>query len=366
MGGKSIGSERASRTGDPTIPPMLVILSPKCTEAQRRRVLDEMRRAGCEPREIVGHHRTVIAGLGDPEKLRDVPLEVYPGVAQVIRVTKPYTMVGREFRADPTVVRVGEARIGGPGRFALIAGPCAVESYDTLLETAKAVKAAGAGILRGGAYKPRTSPYQFRGLGLEGLRMLREASRAVGLPTVSEVMDPRHVEACVSNVDMLQIGTRNMSNFDLLIEVGKSGHPVLLKRGRDATVEEWLLAAEYVLTQGNMNVVLCERGVRGFDPATRNLLDLTAVAVVRARSHLPVIVDPSHGTGVAAYVAPMARAACAAGADGVMVEVHVRPEEALCDAAQALTPEAFADLSADLRTLYAALHPAPVASPPKA
>ena len=179
-------------------------------------------------------------------------------------------------------------------------------------------------------------------------------------------MDPRHVEACVSNVDMLQIGTRNMSNFDLLIEVGKSGHPVLLKRGRDATVEEWLLAAEYVLTQGNMNVVLCERGVRGFDPATRNLLDLAAVAVVRARSHLPVIVDPSHGTGVSAYVAPMARAACAAGADGVMVEVHVRPEEALCDAAQALTPEAFADLAGDLRTLYAALHPAPVAAPPKA
>ncbi len=343
---------------------MLVILSPKCTEAQRRRVLDEMRKAGCEPREIAGRQRTVVAALGDPEKLRDVPLEVYPGVAQVVRVTKPYTLVGKEFRADPTVVRVGDARIGGPGRFALIAGPCAVESYDTLLETARAVKAAGAGILRGGAYKPRTSPYAFRGLGLEGLRMLREASRAVGIPTVSEVMDPRHVEACVSNVDMLQIGTRNMSNFDLLIEVGKSGHPVLLKRGRDATVEEWLLAAEYVLTQGNMNVVLCERGIRGFDPATRNLLDLAAVAVVRARSHLPVIVDPSHGTGVSQYVAPMARAACAAGADGVMVEVHVRPQEALCDAAQALTPEAFADLASDLRVLYAALHPGAVQSPP--
>jgi len=329
---------------------VLVVLSPACTDAERRRVVDAIRAAGCEPREISGKTRMVVAAAGDPERLRDVPLEVYPGVSQVVRITKPYTLAGREFRSDPSVVRVGDVRIGG-GRLTLVAGPCAVEDYPTLLETAKAVKSGGADLLRGGAYKPRTSPYAFRGLGLEGLKMLRDVSLAIGIPTVSEVMDPRHVEACVSNVDMLQIGTRNMSNFDLLVEVGKSGHPVLLKRGRDATIEEWLLAAEYVLTQGNMNVVLCERGIRGFDPATRNLLDLAAVPVVRARSHLPILVDPSHGTGFAAYVPSMARAACAAGADGVMVEVHARPEEAKSDAAQALTPEAFAELAGDLRML---------------
>jgi 3-deoxy-7-phosphoheptulonate synthase len=330
---------------------MLIVLRPGCADDDRRRVADAVRAAGCEAREVVGRTRTVIAAVGDTERLRDVPLEVFPGVATVVRVTKPYTLAGREFRTDPTVVSVGDVRIGGGHRFAIVGGPCAVEGRAPLLETARAVKAAGADMLRGGAYKPRTSPYAFRGLGLEGLRLLREVSLEVGLPTVSEVTDPRHVEACVSNVDMLQIGTRSMSNFDLLVEVGRSGHPVLLKRGRDATIEEWLLAAEYVLAQGNMNVVLCERGVRGFDPATRNLLDLAAVPVVRARSHLPVLVDPSHATGLADYVPPLARAACAAGADGVMVEVHVRPAEAKCDAAQALTPEEFADLVADLRLL---------------
>jgi len=330
---------------------VILILKPSIAPEHHRRLLDVIRAAGCEAREVDGKARRVIAVVGDPEKLHAIPLEVYPGVAQVVRVTKPYTLASREFRADPTVVRVGETRIGGPGRFTLIAGPCAVEEYETLLEVARAVKAAGADLLRGGAYKPRTSPYAFRGLGLEGLRMLREASRAVGIATVSEVMDPRHVEACVSNVDMLQIGTRNMSNFDLLVEVGKSGHPVMLKRGRDATIEDWLLAAEYILAQGNMNVVLCERGIRGFDPATRNILDLAAVPVVRARSHLPIVVDPSHATGFAAYVPPLAKAACAAGADGVMVEVHACPMEAKSDAAQALTPDEFAELAADLRLL---------------
>src|SRR5262245_26432162 len=337
---------------------MILVLKPGCDDADRRRVLDAVRAGGCEPHEVRGKGRNVLAIVGDPERLREVPFEVFPGVAQVVRVTKPYTLAGREYRAEPSAVRVGDAVIGGgAGRFTVIAGPCAVESYDTLLETAKAVKAAGAHLLRGRAYKPRTSPYAFRGLGVEGLRMLSEASRAVGIPTVSEVTDPRHVEACVSSVDMLQIGTRNMSNFDLLVEVGKSGHPVLLKRGRDATIEDWLLAAEYVLSQGNMKVVLCERGIRGFDPATRNLLDLAAVPVVRARSHLPILVDPSHATGYAAYVPSMARAACAAGADGVMVEVHCRPQEAKSDAAQALTPEEFAEVASDLRLLHGVLHP---------
>ncbi len=333
---------------------MLIVLAPTATPDEKRRVLDAVKAAGCEAREIAGKTRTVVAAVGDPDRLRQVPLEVYPGVQSVLRVTKPYTLAGREFRPDPSVVRVGDVSIGGGG-FTVVAGPCAVEGYDTLLETARAVKSAGAHLLRGGAYKPRTSPYDFRGLGVEGLKMLHDVSRVVGLPTVSEVTDPRHVEACVSSVDMLQIGTRNMSNFDLLVEVGKSGHPVLLKRGRSATVEDWLLAAEYVLAQGNMNVVLCERGVRGFDPATRNLLDLAAVPVVHARSHLPVLVDPSHATGFAQYVAPLAKAACAAGADGVMVEVHARSHEARCDAVQALTPEEFAELTSDLRLLAGVL-----------
>jgi 3-deoxy-7-phosphoheptulonate synthase len=226
-----------------------------------------------------------------------------------------------------------------------------VEDAESLLRTARAVKEAGADLLRGGAWKPRTSPYAFRGLGLEGLRILRDVGREVGLPTVTEVTDPRHVEAVVSSADMLQIGTRNMSNFDLLVEVGRSGHPVLLKRGRSATISDWLLAAEYVLAQGNDRVVLCERGVRGFDPATRNLLDLAAVPALRARTHLPVVVDPSHATGHAAYVPALARAALAAGADGVMVEVHDAPATARSDAEQALRPEQFADLCEDLRLL---------------
>jgi 3-deoxy-7-phosphoheptulonate synthase len=327
---------------------MLVVLAPTCTDAERRRVLAALSAAGADPIEVRGAHDVVVArGAGDAT---DLALEVFPGVARVVRVTKPYALASKDAHEEPTVVRVGDARIGG-GPFTVIAGPCAVEDYATLLETAKAVKAAGADVLRGGAYKPRTSPYAFRGLGIEGLRMLREASRAVGIPTVSEVTDPRHVEACVSNVDMLQIGTRNMSNFDLLVEVGRSRHPVLLKRGRDATIEDWLLAAEYVLSQGNPHVVLCERGVRGFDPATRNLLDLSAVPAVRARSHLPVLVDPSHATGRADFVPSMARAACAAGADGVMVEVHARPDEARCDAAQALVPDEFEALASDLRAV---------------
>lgn len=346
---------------------MIVVLKPTVTPDELRRLVDGLEARGCQARDVDGNGRRLLVVVGDLEALRETPFDVWPGVASVVRLTKPYALAGKEFRADRTAVRVGDAVVGGgapgaDGRLTLVAGPCAVESYDSLLETARSAKAAGATMLRGGAYKPRTSPYAFRGLGLEGLRMLREASRAVGLPTVSEVTDPRHVEVCASNVDMLQIGTRNMSNFDLLVEVGKCGHPVLLKRGRDATVEDWLLAAEYVLAQGNMKVVLCERGIRGFDPATRNVLDLAAVAVVRARSHLPVIVDPSHATGHAAYVPATARAAVAVGADGVMVEVHCRREEARCDAAQALTPEEFAVLAADLRRLHAALAPAAAVS----
>lgn len=329
---------------------MLLVLRSDCTAAQRQAVLEAVHGAGCQARSLASSHGEILLVDGETDRLERVPLAVFPGVRRVVALGETYALSSREHQPEPTRVRVGPVTIGGGG-LTLIAGPCAVEDGDLLRETAFAVKAAGADLLRGGAYKPRTSPYAFRGLGLEGLKLLREVSRESGLPVVSEVTDPRHIEACVSNVDMLQIGTRNMSNFDLLIEVGRSGHPVLLKRGRAATIQDWLLAAEYILAQGNPNVVLCERGVRGFDPLTRNLLDLAAVPAVRARSHLPVIVDPSHATGRADFVPAMARAACAAGADGVMVEVHAHPQRALCDAEQALTPADFHDLAEDLRLL---------------
>ncbi len=329
---------------------MLIVLASDCSPGDRQRVVAAIEEAGCTWTPLQAGARTLLAVSGDVERLREVPLRRWPGVKKVIALTDPYMLASREHQAEPTVVTVGGVKIGGGG-FVVAGGPCAVEDGPTLQAIGEAVKAAGADLLRGGAYKPRTSPYAFRGLGVEGLKLLRQVSQETGLPTVSEVTDPRHVEACVGLVDMLQIGTRNMSNFDLLVEVGKSGHPVLLKRGPAATISGWLLAAGDVLAPGNPNVVLCERGVRGFDPSTRNLLDLSAVPVVRARTHLPILVDPSHATGQAGYVPSMARAACAAGADGVMIEVHTHPATALCDAEQALLPEAFTDLVEDLRLL---------------
>ena len=330
---------------------MLLVLSLQITPTERRAVDDAIRSAGCTFSETPTRKGMLLLVEGDLDRLRQVPLGIFEGVRKVVALSKPYALGSLEHQREATVVQLGSVHIGGGG-FTVIGGPCAVESREQLFEVAHAVKAAGAHILRGGAYKPRTSPYSFRGLGLEGLRMLRDVGLETGLPVVSEITDPRHLEACMSNVDMLQIGTRNMSNFDLLVEVGKSGHPVLLKRGRSATISDWLQAAEYILAQGNPHVVLCERGVRGFDPATRNILDLAAVPALRERTHLPVVVDPSHATGRSAYVAPLARAACAAGADGVMIEVHSCPEKALCDAEQALRPSAFRDLCEDLQLLH--------------
>ncbi len=329
---------------------MLILLHTGTTGEQRTELLEVIQDAGCTAHAAPTSKGEVLSIEGDLDRLRRVPLSMFAAVREVVKLTKPYELSSLEHQKEPTVVKVGNVRIGG-GSFVVMAGPCAVEDEDVLRETAQAVKAGGADMLRGGAYKPRTSPYAFRGLGLDGLRMLRDIGLEVGLPTVSEICDPRHIEACVTNLDMLQIGTRNMSNFDLLVEVGRSGHPVLLKRGRSATIKDWLLAAEYVMAQGNSNIVLCERGVRGFDPATRNILDLAAIPAVRQRSHLPVVVDPSHATGHAAYVPPLAKAACVAGADGVMMEVHSRPEQALCDAEQALRPAGFRDLCEDLRLL---------------
>ncbi len=330
---------------------MLLVLDPKISPADRSAVDEAIRAAGCSITEVPSRRGMLLLVDGDLDRLRQVPLKVFAGVRKVVALSKPYALSSREHQAEPTVVKVGDHPIGG-GSFTIIGGPCAVENRDRLLEIATRVKAAGANILRGGAYKPRTSPYSFRGLGLDGLLMLRDVGQETGLPVVSEITDPRHIEACISNVDMLQVGTRNMSNFDLLVEVGKSGHPVLLKRGRSATIADWLLAAEYILAQGNPNVVLCERGIRGFDPAMRNTLDLAAVPAVRALSHLPIIIDPSHATGVSAYVPPLARAACAAGADGVIIETHTDPTCALSDADQAMLPTDFHDLCEDLRLIH--------------
>ncbi len=330
---------------------MLLVLDPQITAAERSALDEAVRAAGCTIAETPSRRGMLLVIDGDLDRLRQVPIKVFPGVKKVVQLSKPYALGSLEHQADPTVVKVGETLIGG-GHFTVIGGPCAVENRERLLSIANQVKAAGGNLLRGGAYKPRTSPYSFRGLGLDGLLMLRDVGLETGLPVVSEITDPRHIEACISNLDMLQVGTRNMSNFDLLVEIGKSGHPVLLKRGRSATIADWLNAAEYILAQGNPNVVLCERGIRGFDTATRNTLDIAAIPAVRERSHLPVIIDPSHATGVSAYVPPLARAACAAGADGVIIEVHEDPTCAKSDADQAMLPADFRDLCEDLRLIH--------------
>ncbi len=334
---------------------MLLVLTPTITPAERSAVDEAIRGAGCTIAETHTRRGMLLVVDGDLDRVRQVPLAVFPGVRKVIGLSKPYALSSLEHQAEQTVVAVGNTRVGG-GSFAVMAGPCAIEDHATLLAIATQVRDAGGNLLRGGAYKPRTSPYSFRGLGLDGLLMLRDVGLEVGLPVVSEITDPRHIEACISNLDMLQIGTRNMSNFDLLVEVGKSGHPVLLKRGRSATIADWLNAAEYILAQGNPNVVLCERGIRGFDTATRNTLDLAAVPAVRAQSHLPIIVDPSHATGRSSFVAPLARAACAAGADGAMIEVHTDPTRARSDAEQAMLPVDFRDLLDDLRLIHKVCH----------
>ncbi|HEY8450061.1 MAG TPA: 3-deoxy-7-phosphoheptulonate synthase, partial [Bacillota bacterium] len=281
----------------------------------------------------------------------------------VLPILKPFKLVSREFRNEPTIVEVGGVAFGGE-EVPIIAGPCSVESREQILAAAEAVKNAGARLLRGGAFKPRTSPYSFQGLEEEGLKLLAEARERFGLPIVTEVMSPGTVELVARYADMLQIGARNMQNFYLLREVGRSGMPVLLKRGMSATIEEWLMAAEYILSEGNFNVVLCERGLRTFETATRFTLDLNAVPVVKELSHLPVIVDPSHGTGRWSLVTPMARAAIAAGADGLIVEVHPQPEEALSDGSQSLTPERFKVLVDEVTSVAAAVgrRVAPVAA----
>ena len=318
---------------------MVVVMSPDATDEQVAHVVDRVEEVGGEAFVSKGVVRTIIGLVGDIDSFHHLNLRTLPGVADVHRISDPYKLVSRQHHTDRSTVWVGP--VGhqvpiGPDTFTFIAGPCAVETAEQTLEAARMAQSAGATLLRGGAFKPRTSPYAFQGLGLRGLEILADARRATGMPIVTEVVDARDVAVVAEHADMLQVGTRNMANFGLLQAVGQAGKPVLLKRGMTATIEEWLMAAEYIAQRGNLDVVLCERGIRTFEPATRNTLDISAVPVVQATSHLPIIVDPSHAGGRKDLVVPLSRAAIGVGADGVIVDVHPDPETALCDGPQAL------------------------------
>ncbi len=329
---------------------MIIVLKSDVTESQIEHVVERLTTLGFPAHLSRGTYRTIVGVIGDEAKLQAEPLAAIPGVAEVVPILPPYKLSSAEAHPEPSVVDVRGVKIGG-GYVALIAGPCAIESYEQMDVIAGQVRKAGANILRGGAFKPRTSPYAFQGLAEEGLKMLREIGDKHGMPVVTEVMDPRRVEVVAEYADMLQIGARNMQNFSLLTEVGQTQKPVLLKRGMSATIQDLLMSAEYVLSQGNSQVVLCERGVKGFDDVTRNLYDVAAVPAVRARSHLPIIVDPSHATGRPNLIPPCALAGLAAGADGVHIEVHHCPEKALSDGPQALLPDQYAELADQMRKL---------------
>ena len=329
---------------------MFVVLRSECRPEEERQVLHAAEVAQLGPQLTTIHGRRIIALRGEEAQTDAIPFDAFPGVERVVRLEAPYHLAAREFHEHDTVVDVEGTRIGGGG-LTVIAGPCAVEDGDQLMAAARAVKEGGANLLRGGAYKPRTSPYDFRGLGLEGLKLLAEVGAEVGLPVVTEAMDTRQIDDVVRYASVIQIGTRNMQNFPLLEAAGRTGRPIVLKRGRASTLTEWLCAAEYVLNTGNDNVILCERGLVAFDAAVRNVLDLSVVPLAKRVSHLPILVDPSHGTGRSELVPAMARAAVAAGADGVLLEVHPQPERAMSDARQALRPAEFAALAPDLAAI---------------
>ena len=327
---------------------MIVNMLTTATAEEITHVIERVKECGYQAHVIQGTERTVIGAVGSTGRRAELEaLRAAPGVEEVIQITHPFKLVSRQLRQRCTVVDVKGVKIGA-GELVVMAGPCSVESEEQLLETARAVKFAGADMLRGGAYKPRTSPYDFQGLGVEALRLLRDASAETGLPIVTEVMSEADAEVVAEYADMLQVGARNMQNFSLLRKLATFPRPILLKRGPSATIKEWLLAAEYLLAGGNANVVLCERGIKTFETATRNTLDLAAVALVKELSHLPVIADPSHGTGLRSLVPPMSKAAAAAGADGLMIEVHPCPERALSDGPQSLDLEGFTELMKSL------------------
>ncbi len=334
---------------------MIVVMRSSVTEANIAAVLERLSEHALVGHIVRGEERTIIGVVGAsiPPTLRE-ELELFEGVQETVRITRPYKLAAREFHPPDTIVSVRGIPVGGGG-CVVIAGPCSVESEQQILQTARAVRDAGATMLRGGAFKPRSSPYTFRGMGEEGLRLLAQAREETGLPIVTEVMTPTDVELVARYADVLQIGARNMQNYQLLEEAGRSGMPVLLKRGLSATVEEWLLSAEYVIAQGNPNVILCERGIRTFETATRNTMDLNAVALAKRRSHLPVIADPSHGTGKWYLVPPLALASLAAGADGLIIEVHPDPDRARSDGSQSLNCQNFAALLPQIEALLGAL-----------
>src|ERR1700738_3655425 len=334
---------------------MIAVMQPSATAEDIEHVVEVLRLHNLKAQISQGEQRTVIGviGTGAPKDLLET-LEARPGVDRVTRITRPYKLASRDFRPADTIVTAGGQRIGGR-EFVVMAGPCSVESRDQLVRTAKSVAASGATLLRGGAFKPRSSPYAFQGLGIGGLELLEEARRRTGLPIITEVMDPGQVERVAETADVLQIGTRNMQNFPLLKEVGRTGKATMLKRGLSATIEEWLMAAEYIMHAGNPNVILCERGIRTFETATRNTLDPSATPLIKRMSHLPIIADPSHGTGHRYLVTPMALAAAAAGADGLIIEVPPEPDTALSDGPQSLTLEGFDQLMQTLEQVLAAV-----------
>ncbi|SHE98355.1 3-deoxy-D-arabinoheptulosonate-7-phosphate synthase [Thermoanaerobacter uzonensis DSM 18761] len=333
---------------------MVIVMNIDATDKQISDITNLLTSLGLGYHISKGEEKIVIGVIGDKKKLEGKAVEMMEGVEKVIPIVEPYKLASKIFKPEPTVVKVEDTEIGG-SNIVIMAGPCAVESREQLFESAMAVKKAGAQFLRGGAFKPRTSPYSFQGLEEEGLKMLKEAKELTGLKIVTEVMDVHSVELVAEYADVIQIGTRNMQNFPLLKAVGRINKPVLLKRGLAATLEEWLSAAEYILSEGNKDVILCERGIRTFETYTRNTLDLSAVPAIKKLSHLPIVVDPSHGTGKWHLVAPMAKAAIAAGADGLIIEVHPDPKNALSDGAQSLTPENFETLCDDIKVIAKAV-----------
>ena len=333
---------------------MIIVLKPEATQQTVDHLLGRISAKGLTPLHMPGSERVVLGALGDERILAELALDAEPGVESVKPILAPYKLVSRELHPHDSIVSIGGASIGG-GRFGLIAGPCAVENDEQLLASAKAARAAGARILRAGAYKPRTSPYSFQGHGPEGLKLLAQVGRELDMPVVTEVIESADVDLVAAHADALQVGARNMQNFALLKAVGRSGKPVVLKRGMAAKIEDLLLAAEYVLAAGNSQLILCERGISTFETATRNTLDLAAVPLLKAKSHLPVLVDPSHATGIRELVIPMALAAAAAGADGVMVEVHIHPPSALSDGPQSLFPEQMLALGRQLDAMLGLL-----------
>jgi 3-deoxy-7-phosphoheptulonate synthase len=335
----------------------IIVMRPGATAREIRHIVKKLENRGFKANVSKGTERTVIGVIGDTSKITEEESNAFAsmsGVEKIHRIIQPFKLASRDFKSQNTTIRIGKNTIGGK-RIHVIAGPCAVEKMSTLMNIAQEVKKAGATFIRGGAFKPRTSPYSFQGLGEEGLKFLAEAREKTGMPVVTEIMDPRDIDVILKYADVIQIGARNMQNFRLLREVGSYDKPIVLKRGLSATIKELLMAAEYIMTQGNTRVILCERGIRTFETATRNTLDLNAVPVLKKLSHLPILVDPSHGAGRWDLVAPMAKAAIAAGADALMIEVHANPEEALSDGEQSLKPEKFKVLMKELKAVARAI-----------